>query len=69
MRIMAGQSDKRVGSIKLPDGQYTQSGREDLKELYRVHFPKSAGVEVTGADKLESICFSQGLKGKCLKGQ
>jgi hypothetical protein len=67
MRIMAGQSDNRVGSIKLPDGQYTQSGRQALKELHRVHFPKSAEVEVTGAAKLESICSSQGLKGKWLK--
>jgi hypothetical protein len=67
MRIMAGRSDNRVGSIKLPDGQYTQSGREALKELYRVHFPKFFEVEVTGAAKLESICSSEGLKQKCLK--
>jgi hypothetical protein len=60
MRIIACQSDNRVGSIKLPDGQYAQSGRQALKELYRVHFPKSAGEEVTVVAKLESTFSSQG---------
>jgi hypothetical protein len=46
MGIMASQSANRVESIKLPDSQYTQSGKETLRELYRVHFPGSAG-EVT----------------------
>jgi hypothetical protein len=46
-RIMASQSNNRVGSIKIPDGQYTQSGKETLRELYRIHFIGSAGVEVT----------------------
>jgi hypothetical protein len=36
-----------VESIKLLDGQYTQSGKETLRELYSVHFPGSAGEEVT----------------------
>jgi hypothetical protein len=36
-----------VGSIKLPEGQHKQSGKETLTELYRIHFPGSAGVEVT----------------------
>jgi hypothetical protein len=47
MRIMASQSANRVESIKLLDGRYTQSGKETLRELYRVHFPGSAGEEVT----------------------
>jgi hypothetical protein len=33
-------------SINLLDGRYTQSGKETLRELYRVHFPGSA-KEVT----------------------
>jgi len=32
-----------------------QSGRQALKELYRVHFPKSAGVEVTGVAIQEAV--------------
>jgi hypothetical protein len=47
MRIMASQSANRVESIKLLDGRYTQSGKETLRELHRVHFPESAGEEVT----------------------
>ena len=47
MRIMGSQFANKVESIKLPDGQYTQSGRQTLRELYRVHFPGSAGEEVT----------------------
>jgi hypothetical protein len=46
MRIMASQSANRVES-KLLDGRYTQSGKETLRELYRVHFPGSAEEEVT----------------------
>jgi len=47
MRIMVSQSAKRVESVKLSDHQYTQSGKETLMELYRLHFPRSAGEEVT----------------------
>jgi hypothetical protein len=47
MRIMASQSANRVESIKLLDDQNTQPGKETLKELYRIHFPGSAGEEVT----------------------
>jgi len=32
-----------------------QSGRQALKELYRVHFPTSAGIEVTGAAIEEAV--------------
>jgi hypothetical protein len=44
---MASQLDNRVESIKLLDGQYTQSGQEAFRELYRVHFPGSAEEDVT----------------------
>lgn len=44
---MHSQSANRVESVKLPDHQYTQSGKETLMELYRLHFPRSAGEEVT----------------------
>jgi phage protein U len=47
MRIATSQWASRVESIKLPDGQYTQSRKETLRELHRVHFPGSAGEEVT----------------------
>jgi hypothetical protein len=63
MRIMASQSANRVESIKILDGRYTQSGKETLMELYRVHFPGSAGEEVPWKDraaKHENSCCSQG---------
>jgi hypothetical protein len=46
MTIMASQLANRMESIKLSDGQYTQSRKEALRELYRVHFPGCA-EEVT----------------------
>jgi len=47
MTITASQPANRVKSIKLPDGWYTQSGKETPKELCRVHFPGSAVEEMT----------------------
>ena len=47
MTIIASQSANRMRSMKLPDGSYTQSGKETLKELHRVHFPGSAVEEMT----------------------
>jgi hypothetical protein len=45
MKIMAQQATNRVSSIKLPDNQYTKSGKRTLKELFRVHFPDSKLIE------------------------
>jgi hypothetical protein len=41
MKIMAKQATNGVSTIKLPDGQCTQTRRETLKGLLRVHFPDS----------------------------
>jgi hypothetical protein len=41
LKIIAKQATNRVGTIKPPDGQYTQTGKETLNELFRVHFPDS----------------------------
>jgi hypothetical protein len=41
MMIMAKQATNKVSTIKLPNGQYTETGRETLSELFRVHFPDS----------------------------
>jgi hypothetical protein len=69
--MIASQSANTVKSIKLLDGQYGQSEKQTLRELYRVHFPGSAGKEVTlegqGQPKL-SICRSQGGPGTVYKG-
>jgi hypothetical protein len=45
MKIVAKQATNRVSTIKLPDGQYTQTGNGKLKELFRVHFPHSKLIE------------------------
>jgi hypothetical protein len=41
MNIMKNQATNRVSTIKLPDGQCTQTEREPLKELLGVYFPES----------------------------
>jgi hypothetical protein len=38
---MAKQVTYRVSTIKLPDGQCTQAGGENLEQLFGVHFPDS----------------------------
>jgi hypothetical protein len=48
MKIMAKQATNKVSSIKLPDGQHTQTGKERLKELFRVHFPVSNLIDDSG---------------------
>jgi hypothetical protein len=40
-KIISKQATNRVSTIKLPDGQCTQTGEETLKQLFRVHFPGS----------------------------
>jgi hypothetical protein len=45
MKIMAKQVTNKVSSIKLPDGQYTQTGKERLRELFRAHFPNSKVID------------------------
>jgi hypothetical protein len=45
MQIIAKQMTNRVSTIKLHDGQYTQTGKETPKELFRVHFPDSKLIE------------------------
>jgi hypothetical protein len=39
--IMAKQATNKFSTIKVPDGQHTQTEKETLKELFRVHFPDS----------------------------
>jgi hypothetical protein len=45
MMIMAKQATNKVSIIKLPDGQCTQTGRETVKELFRVHFCESVQTD------------------------
>jgi hypothetical protein len=40
-----------VGSIKILDEKYTQTGKETPKELYRVHFSKYARADMTMMDR------------------
>jgi hypothetical protein len=48
MKIMAKQATNKVSTIKLPDGQYTQTGKGALKELFRVPFPDSKLTDDSG---------------------
>jgi hypothetical protein len=50
MRVMAKQATSRVSTIKLPDGKHTQTGKETLKELFRVHFPDSKLIDDDSGD-------------------
>jgi hypothetical protein len=45
---MAKQATNRVSTIKLPGSQYMQTGRETMKELFRVHFPDSKLIDDSG---------------------
>jgi hypothetical protein len=49
MKIVAKQATSSV-SINLPEGQYTQTGKETPKELFRVHFPDSKVIDVSYDD-------------------
>jgi hypothetical protein len=48
MKIMAQLATNRVSTIKLPDGQYTQTGKGMLKDLFRTHFPDSKLIKDLG---------------------
>jgi hypothetical protein len=45
MRIMAKQPTNRVSTVKLPNGQQTETGKEIMKELFSVHFPDSKLID------------------------
>jgi hypothetical protein len=47
---MAKQATNQVGSIKQPDGKYTQTEKETLQELFRVHFPDSMLIDDDSCD-------------------
>jgi hypothetical protein len=42
---MAKQATSRVSTVKRPNGQQTDTGKETLKELFRVHFPDSKLID------------------------
>jgi hypothetical protein len=48
MKVMAKQATNQVSTIKLPDGKHTQTRKETLKELFRVHFPESMLTDDSG---------------------
>jgi hypothetical protein len=45
MKIMAKQATNKVSIIKLPNGQHTETGKETLRELFRVHLPDSKLID------------------------
>jgi hypothetical protein len=44
IRVMAKQATNRVSTVKLPNGQLTESGK-GMEELFRVHFPDSKPID------------------------
>jgi hypothetical protein len=65
---MTKQVTKRVSTIKLPGSQYTQTGRETLRELLRVNFPDSRLPD--DSDNAQGqlnmgVCRSKMKKGEC----
>jgi hypothetical protein len=42
---MVKQAISGLSTTRLSDGEYTQTGRETLKELIRVHFPDSTQID------------------------
>jgi hypothetical protein len=45
MRIMAKQGTNKVSTVKLPNGQQTETGEGTLEELFRVQFPDSELID------------------------
>jgi hypothetical protein len=45
MRIIAKQATNTISNVKLPNGQQTKTGKETLKEVFRVHFPDSKLID------------------------
>jgi hypothetical protein len=60
MWVMAKQATNRVSTVKLPNGQLTESGKGTLEELFRVHFPNSKPID----DSRDNRQGQQNL-GKC----
>jgi RNA processing factor Prp31 len=54
----AKQLANSISTMKLLDGQYTKTGRETLKELFRVHFPEPRKSDFTEARAYRSIGLS-----------
>jgi hypothetical protein len=48
MKIMAKQATNKVCTIKLPDSQYTETGKGTLEESFRVNFPDSKLIDDLG---------------------
>jgi hypothetical protein len=42
---MAKQATNRVSTVKLPNGQLTETGKGTLEELFRVYFPDSKLID------------------------
>lgn len=57
MRIKASQMANRVGSITPSDGQYTQTGKEAMEEIYNLHSLYGKGVCRQAGDRLR-CCLS-----------
>jgi hypothetical protein len=45
MKIMSKQATNKVSTIRLPNSQFTQTGKRTLSELFRVHFPDSLLID------------------------
>jgi hypothetical protein len=57
---MAKQATNTVSTVKLPNGQLTETGKGTLEELFRVHFPDSKPIDDSRDNRQEQ----QNL-GKC----
>jgi hypothetical protein len=45
MKIMSKQATNKVSTIRLPNRQFTQTGKGTLSEVFRVHFPDSLLID------------------------
>jgi hypothetical protein len=45
MKIISKHATNKVSTIKLPNGQHTETGKEALKEPFRFHFPDSKLID------------------------
>jgi hypothetical protein len=60
MKIMTKQATNWARTIKLPDSQYTQNGRETLKQLFKDHFPDSKLTDCSGDQGQQNLGVCKG---------
>jgi hypothetical protein len=69
IRSLAKQATNRVSTVELPNGQQTETGKETLKELFRVHFPDTRLIDDSHDDGQGQVRRTHNEQGSLELGQ